>query len=66
MDIIEFLSEKEQITRIKLMLIKTAAMLNEDEVYTKENAFQDIMKVLWELEELDDSFEYFRMRTTKE
>jgi hypothetical protein len=63
MDIIDFLSKKEQITRIKLKLIKTAAMLNEDEIYTKEMAFQDLLKVIWELEEFDESFDYFRLRT---
>jgi hypothetical protein len=66
MDIVEYLSKKEQLTRIKLNLIKTAAMLKEDEVYTKENAFEDIMKILWEFEEFDESFDYFRLRTKKE
>jgi hypothetical protein len=66
MDIVEYLSKKEQLTRIKLNLIKTAAMLKEDEVYTKENAFEDIMKILWEFEEFDESFDYFRLRTAKE
>jgi hypothetical protein len=61
MDIVEYLSKKEQLTRIKLKLIKTAAMLKEDEIYTKENAFQDIMKILWEFEEFDESFDYFRL-----
>jgi hypothetical protein len=65
MDIVDYLSKKEQITRIKLKLIKTAAMLNEDEVYTKENAYDDVMMVLCEVEELDDSFGYFRLRTKK-
>jgi hypothetical protein len=61
MDIVEYLSKKEQLTRIKLNLIKTTAMLKEDEVYTKENAFQDLLKVIWEFEDFDESFDYFRM-----
>jgi hypothetical protein len=65
MDIVEYLSKKEQLTRIKLNLIKTAAMLKEDEIYTKENAFQDILKILWEFEEFDESFDYFRLSETK-
>jgi hypothetical protein len=65
MDIVEYLSKKEQLTRIKLNLIKTAAMLKEDEVYTKDNAFRDIMKIIWEFEEFDESFDYFRLSETK-
>lgn len=57
MDTIEYLQLKEQYTQLKLMLIKIAAMLNEDEVYNKEKAFQDVMKLIQKIEEYDVPFE---------
>lgn len=53
MKMVDFTTEKESYTRLKLMLIKIAAMLNEDRAYTREKAFYDIMKAIIQLEESD-------------
>jgi hypothetical protein len=50
---IEFLGDKEKLTCLKLMLIKIAAMLNEDEVYSKDMAFNDVMKIIQKIELFD-------------
>jgi hypothetical protein len=51
--LIEFFQTKEDFTRIKLMLIKIAAMLNEDENYSKKEAFEDIMDAIEAIEQFD-------------
>jgi hypothetical protein len=51
--LIEYFQTKEDLTRVKLMLIKIAAMLYEDEKYSKEVAFEDIMNVIQVIEDQD-------------
>jgi len=58
MKMIDFTSEKESYTHLKLMLIKIASMLNEDIAYTRETAFYDILKVIKHLEEYDKEINY--------
>lgn len=50
---IDHFQTKEDMTIIKLKLIKIAAMINEDEGYSKEKVFEDILAVIEEIEELD-------------
>lgn len=47
------LNTKEDLTRIKLKLIKIAAMLHEDGCYSKEDAFQDVIQVIEDIENID-------------
>jgi GTP-binding protein EngB required for normal cell division len=51
--LIEYFQTKEDLTRLKLMLIKIAAMLNEDKKYSKNDAFEDILNMIEVIEEND-------------
>jgi hypothetical protein len=57
MDMIDYLGSKESYTHLKLMLVKIAAMLNEDVVYTREMAFNDVLKVIQKIEHYDTPIE---------
>lgn len=50
-ELIYYFQSKEDFTRIKLMLIKIAAMLNEDKNYSKNDSFEDIMNLIEVIEE---------------
>jgi hypothetical protein len=61
----EFLSRKEHVNRLKVKLIKIAAMLNEDEIYKREDAYYDILNAIDYLDEMDLSA-YAGMSNSKE
>lgn len=52
-EVIDFFRTKEDLTHIKLKLIKIAALLNEDENYSKGEAYNDLLKAIKLIEDVD-------------